>query len=270
MPVNSISFNQYLGGVLGVFLAFSPAFAQLPALSSDELSWLGTQIYKNECNSSYQCLTSWNQGEDFPSLGIGHFIWYQQHQQEIFEETFPSLINHMQLRGANLPNWLAQLEPKTSPWPDRETFLADLDGPRLTELRAFLIAHQDLQAEFIASRLFRLLPTMLANTQAADQEKLRANFHDLAASWAPYGLYALIDYVHFKGTGIKASERYNNQGWGLSQVLLTMESGSGIEGFVVAADTILSRRVDNAPTARNEQRWLAGWKNRLQTYLPPA
>jgi hypothetical protein len=270
MPVNSISFNRYLGLVVGLFLAFPPAFAQLPALNSDDLAWLGAQIFKNECNSKYQCLTSWNQGEDFPSLGIGHFIWYRQHQEEIFEETFPSLINYMELRGASVPNWLNQLDPKVSPWLSRESFLQDQDGPRLTELRSFLLAHQDLQAEFIANRLVSLLPELLANSSTPDRLKLQNNFHQLVGSAQPYGLYALIDYVHFKGTGIKRSERYNNRGWGLSQVLIAMESDTGLPGFVAAAEKVLTLRVTNAPAARNEQRWLAGWKNRLQTYLPPA
>jgi hypothetical protein len=270
MPVNSISFNRYLGAVMGAFLAFSQAYAQLPTLSSEDLTWLGAQIFKNECNSNYQCLTSWNQGEDFPSLGIGHFIWYRHQQQEIFEETFPSLINYMEQEGAVLPKWLEQLEPLTSPWPNRDVFLDSIEGSRLTELREFLLAHQDLQAQFIANRLFTLLPEMLENTAIEEQTRLQTNFHELAKSEQPYGLYALIDYVHFKGTGLKQTERYNNHGWGLKQVLLTMETGSGLAGFVAAAEITLTRRVNNAPLVRNEQRWLAGWKNRLQTYLPRA
>ena len=35
------------------------------------------------------------QREDFPSLGIGHFIWYRADQQSTFEETFPQLIEFM-------------------------------------------------------------------------------------------------------------------------------------------------------------------------------
>lgn len=42
-----------------------------------------------------------------------------------------------------------------------------------------------------------------------------------------------------------------------------------LQRFQEAAARVLSRRVANAPTDRNEQRWLAGWLNRLDTYLPP-
>ena len=42
---------------------------------------------------------------------------------------------------------------------------------------------------------------------------------------------------------------------------------ASINSFVESAEQILERRVENAPTARNEQQWLAGWRKRLQTYL---
>ncbi len=36
------------------------------------------------------------------------------------------------------------------------------------------------------------------------------------------GWYPLIDYINFKGKGIKETEKYNGEGWGLLQVLQTM------------------------------------------------
>ena len=82
-------------------------------------------------------------------------------------------------------------------------------------------------------------------------------------------LYALIDYLHFKGSGLSEQEQYRQQGWGLKQVLLTMNPNEpdALFAFVSAASNVLSTRVANAPPQRNEQRWLAGWQNRLQTYL---
>ena len=82
------------------------------------------------------------------------------------------------------------------------------------------------------------------------------------------GLYALIDYVHFKGTGLSSKETYKGQGWGLKQVLHNMlNQSANINSFVESAEHILERRVENSPTARKEHRWLAGWRKRLQTYL---
>jgi hypothetical protein len=83
-------------------------------------------------------------------------------------------------------------------------------------------------------------------------------------------MYCLVDYVNFKGEGIKPTERYNGQGWGLLQVLEEMQgypTGSAATAeFSRAASAVLTRRVQNAPAARGEQRWLAGWLNRCKTY----
>lgn len=245
------------------------ALGQAPALNEAELLWLGDQIFANECNSRPACLTAWNEGEDFPSLGIGHFIWYRAGQQEAFAETFPDLIAFMQARGARAPAWLEEAGFE-QPWPDRAAFLAAQDDPRLVELRAFLAQHTDLQTAFIISRFDGALERLLQAVPPAQHAGLTAKFNRVAGAEAPYGLYALIDYVHFKGEGTKESERYDGKGWGLLQVLQGMpaESATPLQDFVASARTVLARRVELAPAARNEQRWLAGWNARLDTYLP--
>ena len=48
---------------------------RLPALNDSDYDWIGSRIYKNEALGKPEYLTHWNEGEDFPSLGIGHFIW---------------------------------------------------------------------------------------------------------------------------------------------------------------------------------------------------
>jgi hypothetical protein len=112
--------------------------------------------------------------------------------------------------------------------------------------------------------LEQALPKMLEAVQSGDREKVRANFDRLAAE--PEGLYALVDYVNFKGEGTLTSERYHGQGWGLLQVLEEMGKGSARPEFCRAADRVLTRRVANSPPGRNEQRWLPGWRNRIRTY----
>jgi hypothetical protein len=37
---------------------------------------IGRKVWQNECGGTVAGLTSWNAGENFASLGIGHFIWY--------------------------------------------------------------------------------------------------------------------------------------------------------------------------------------------------
>jgi hypothetical protein len=267
MPVISISFNRFLGIMGALSGLISSASAQLPTLSEADFQWLGKQIYQNECNSSYQCLTSWNQGEDFPSLGIGHFIWFQADQIEPFEETFPALLHYLRNQGKALPKWLTDMPIAESPWSNRDSFLADIDSARMTELREFLFITREQQSAFIANRLVETLPQLLQLAPIESHPTIESNFNAVAHASPPYGLYALIDYVHFKGSGINEKERYQGQGWGLQQVLLQM-SGNDLQAFVNAAQTVLTRRVQYSPEHRNEGRWLEGWKNRLQTYLP--
>ena len=89
------------------------------------------------------------------------------------------------------------------------------------------------------------------------------------------GLFAVIDYYNFKGLGVNPRERYQQQGWGLIQVLqeiLAMETGDAdcidlVEQFRQAAAKRLSLRVKLSPPERNETRWLEGWLARLQGYV---
>lgn len=247
----------------------------LPALEDEQLEWLGERIFTNECRRQPRCLTAWNAGEDFPSLGIGHFIWYRAGQQAIFEESFPALLDYLREQDAPPPEWLD--DNPHNPWPDRENFLNDLDGPRLTGLRRYLMDTMAEQTRFILQRFEASLPTLLAHDPDGI---LRSHLLAVADSHPPYGLYALIDYTHFKGTGLSPSERYRQAGWGLLQVLQQMaqeraspydaEAGTApLEDFTTVARRVLRQRVANAPPQRNESRWLAGWQARLDTYIAP-
>jgi hypothetical protein len=110
----------------------------------------------------------------------------------------------------------------------------------------------------------------------AAPENLRSHieqqYRRIAAS--PMGGYVLTDYVNFKGEGVSRSERYRGQGWGLMQVLASMQGAmaglEAIEEFVRTADALLTRRVANSPPHRQEQHWLAGWRKRLTTYTQEA
>ncbi|GJM12836.1 MAG: hypothetical protein DHS20C12_12390 [Pseudohongiella sp.] len=269
MPAISISFNRYLLLLLLQISLIPAAWGQLPQFEPQQMKWLGERVFANECNSNFSCLTSWNEGEDFPSLGIGHFIWYRAHQAERFEETFPALLEFYVRNGYQLPQWLRALDGLDSPWQDRQQFLADLDSPRMNQLRTFLGSTIELQVLFIVERLHGSVDALFEGLDPTQRSSLQTSFYEIANSQAPYGMYALIDYVHFKGTGIAPSERYQGQGWGLLQVLLELEgSAANLENFVSAATRVLERRVANAPIERAEQRWIAGWTNRLQTYLP--
>jgi hypothetical protein len=55
------------------------------ALTPRELDVIGHRVWQNECNGTREGLTSWNTGENFASLGIGHFIWYPKGVNGPFE-----------------------------------------------------------------------------------------------------------------------------------------------------------------------------------------
>ena len=106
-------------------------------------------------------LTSWNKGEYFASLGIGHFIWYHGKRRGPFEESFPPLIRFIKAKGVSgIPSWIT---PTTKcPWTSREAFLAAKDSAKMKELRAFLHRTIPTQTAFILQRLEKALPKMLA------------------------------------------------------------------------------------------------------------
>lgn len=249
----------FLGiGLTGVLFPLATPATAAVQLSAGQLQRVGQRIWQNECGGTLAGLTSWNSGEAFASLGIGHFIWYPKDKRGPFEESFPPLMAFLQSRGVKVPAWA--LGP--CPWPAKAAFEADRAGPRLTELRGLLSKTTGLQTEFIMARLQRALPKMLAETR--QKGRVQANFDGLMAT--PEGAFCLIDYVNFKGEGTAASERYNGQGWGLLQVLEGMASPTPA-AFAASAKAALSRRVQNAPPARGEQRWLKGWHNRCEGYL---
>ncbi|MCY4356638.1 MAG: hypothetical protein OXD01_03855 [Gammaproteobacteria bacterium] len=242
--------------------------SELPSLSKRHYQWLGERVFANECNQQLECLVHWNDGENFPSLGIGHFIWYAEGQSERFEETFPQLLAFLQQRGIELPTWLEKPLQADNPWPNRLDFQTASGSHRMQELRQLLQATKDGQAAFIVRRLDNTAVELLESVPESQQDSLRQVFTSVANSSSPLGTYALIDYLHFKGSGLNPSERYRQQGWGLKQVLLRLNPATAnVENFVEAATDVLTERVLNAPVERNEQRWLPGWHKRLQTYL---
>jgi hypothetical protein len=242
---------------------------ELPALTVEQTEWIGKRIFANECNLKTACLTSWNAGEDFPSLGIGHFIWYRGDQQDVFVESFPALLDFYEAQGVAIPEWIASLPGRDSPWPDKVTFLADLESPRMQILRDFLNDTRAIQVQFIIERMHASLPALLEHT--AHKEEVAALFLEIARSEPPLGMYALIDYVNFKGEGTSETERYAGQGWGLlqvlEQVLQTRNETPLMAQFSRSAKVILARRIMNSPGDRGEQRWREGWNARVATYM---
>jgi hypothetical protein len=244
---------------------FLLATAAASAITPGELESIGRRVWQNECGGTREGLTSWNTGENFASLGIGHFIWYPKGVNGPFEESFPSLVRFFAANGVKLPAWLKAEDD--CPWNTRSEFLGEAKGEKMSELRDLLAGTIQLQARFLAQRMEASLPKMLESAPKSQRAGIKANYEKLAATKS--GTFALIDYVNFKGEGTKATERYNGEGWGLLQVLAGMEESDGANPaarFARSADQTLTRRVRNAPSERHEERWLPGWKNRVRAY----
>jgi hypothetical protein len=239
--------------------------------SPDELEKLGRRIWNSECGGTVEGLTSWNQGEAFASLGIGHFLWFPEGSGAIFEESFPDLLDFALEKGAHteIPKWIRDGGRSGSwpacPWPYRESFLAEFNSGRMRELRSFLQSTVPLQTEFLLARFDAAFLKVLASAGSSERQVGRS-FSLLSGT--PEGAFAMIDYVNFKGEGTNEAERYQGEGWGLLQVLQTMGAAEGtgdspVHAFSKAADQVLTRRTENNPS---DAKWLAGWRSRVADY----
>ena len=246
--------------ILAAGILTASAQVQIPPATAAKI---GQRIWQNECGGTVAGLTSWNAGEAFASLGIGHFIWYPAGGKQTYQESFPGLVQLMIARRAAVPSWLATA--KSCPWRDRAAFNAAKNSPQMQELRTLLSRTVSIQAEYAAQRSVNSLPKILSAVPAKERQAVAAKFNALAGTGA--GLYCLMDYVNFKGEGTNPAERYKGEGWGLLQVLRGMpavQPGPAPAAFAASAKRVLGRRIANAP--KDETRWKAGWFSRCDSY----
>lgn len=254
--------------LLPLLLLAGPAWAGVSRIDipPQDMERIGRRIWKNECGGTVAGLTSWNQGEAFASLGIGHFIWYPAGPHGPFQESFPLLLEFLAQNGASVPDWLQGLPD--CPWPDREAFRQDLDSQRMKQLRDLLASTVALQTRFIVDRMEAALPKILAASPAGERPALRRQFYRVGSE--SLGVYGLVDYVNFKGEGVSPSESYKGEGWGLLQVLQGMSGEAAgqaaLDDYSLSAEKVLKRRVANSPPERREERWLPGWLERVKSY----
>ncbi len=254
--------------ILTFWLAIA-ALAEPIKISHEEALEIGVKIWYNECGGTVSGLTSWSYGENFASLGIGHFIWYPYNENQTFSESFPALLHYMEQHGIAVPQWLQGNWSPYCPWNNRLEFLTAENSARMIELREFLLSTIPIQTQFMISRMEMALPRMLASMPPTERPYIRDQFYRIAAT--PVGVYALVDYVNFKGIGVSLNDYYDPQGWGLAQVIEEMKYAPGdmttMQAFTWAANQVLTRRVVNALPRHDYTIWLDGWRNRLRTYL---
>lgn len=259
--------SLFIVWLVSISCTLSAQHPQPVKLNAADLDRIGKRIWQNECAGTVEGLTSWNTGENFASLGIGHFIWYPKGVEGPFEESFPQLVHWLGSRGIRLPAWLPAM--RDCPWPNRDAFLRDKNGPWQKDLRVLLSATVREQTLFIIHRLQQAEPKFYRAAGKRGDQVVR-NMALLRQTAA--GNFAMIDYINFKGEGLNPKERYRGEGWGLLQVLENMRAngpGDASAAFAAAAERVLARRVANSPPERGEKRWMAGWANRCRSYVKP-
>jgi len=246
------------------------------ALQDDVAQKVGHKIWLNETDGNRDAITSWNAGEEFASLGIGHFLWFPAGKPAPFEESFPPLLAFLRQQNARLPTWVDKTPIPPCPWTSRADFRKNFNSPRMKELRQFLLDTVAGQAQYLVVRANGAMNKILQTaTDSAERAHIITQFSRVVE--ASQDLYPLIDYVEFKGEGSNPEETAvdkqtgKRQGWGLKQVLLKMsgettEPKAVLAEYADAAQFVLRQRVRNIPANRA---WEAGWLRRIDTYRRP-
>lgn len=292
------------------------------------LDKLGEALFKNEANCKTIHLTHWGKSEEFPSMGLPHAIWYNQNTSKKYQEQFPELIRfiHKNLKShekvqLTWPVLLAQNPLPPAPWKNQKEFAqiqnvslkieATMDSVQLLALKKqfpllypqayqlFEIRHflsnpivLRLQAKYVVEKTFYSLHRILAMSEKKSPEMAQALYLQMQRLLSSQeGVLSLVDYLNFKGEGIKASERTPvlNHSWGLAVVLELMGhikserclTPSKIPGactnnqFAEAALCALQRLAyhsgePSSPAQTQRYLWLnGGWKTRVETNYRP-
>ncbi|MFA6408995.1 MAG: hypothetical protein WCW01_02305 [Gammaproteobacteria bacterium] len=268
--MKSIRYVIIIFFLMGFSTSLFAANAPAKLLPSVDAVLIGMKIWKNECGGSILGLTSWNSGEDFASLGIGHFLWYPEHSSgRSNQDSFPQLIVFMQENNFDIPGWIKSAAAIGCPWHSREEFMHAENDPRMRELRLFLSRNIVAQVDFMVYRFALMLPKILQAAPAPKRPVIAKRLYEIMQT--PQGVYALIDYLNFKGDGILAEHsKQARPSWGLLQVLENMDHApsnlSPQEAYIWSARAVLERRVLYAASSQHEEKWLAGWLKRVDGY----
>ena len=243
----------------------------IASLSDSEIRAIGDKIFRNESGGDIDKLVHWNVGENFASMGIGHFTWYPAGRRNRYGNTFPGLLDHLQSNGVRLPVWVQKARHTGAPWRTKGELKHAKRSAQVQEFQNLLYQTRYLQASYIFDRAKRAMPRLVKATPKHLQAHVAQNLNAVANTRG--GWYALIDYVNFKGEGLNRKGGYRGQNWGLLQVLENMRPSQpgqmALNNFADSAIDVLTRRVRNSDPKRNEARWLRGWTVRCNTYRHP-
>lgn len=253
-------------------------------LNKDQLLSLGYRMWHNYAGGTLEGLTKWG-GSDadhqFMYLGIANNVWLPEGASAIFQADWPTVAQRLQDLGCKIKPWMLG----DCPWQTQEEFDADFNSKKMVWLRTHLSKKKLVRAQAFctAERLQRSMdpssPDSLFKGLTADQSALVQKNFDLVVHCSnPSGIYALIDYVNFKGEGrIGEAEEFNGQSWGLLQVLLNMKTPSDgasdtevMMAFVQSAKFTLCQRIIKhriQDPNNNDVQYLDLWVTHLNDYL---
>lgn len=298
-----------------LFPLSSPLISQTSFLQK-----LSEALYKNEADCKNHNLTHWGKNEEFPSLGLPHAIWYGKISSKKYQEQFPELVRYLRknLKESNQQiSWPALLQKNPlspAPWASQAEFveikkislaienvkessqLADIkknqaalykDAYTLFEIRHFLSNPKilQLQAQFVIEKTFLSLHRILAASHRESPPEAQLLYRKIQVLLnSPEGVLAIVDYLNFKGEGLKPSERtpLGKYPWGLKTVLEIMPAMDPASAdqqtnvqFTQAALCSLQRMAYHSGSADSKDQlqryaWLnGGWKTRIESnYLP--
>jgi len=246
-------------------VSFTFSHQRVIAVSDNEALTIGMKIWFNESGGKLTGLVMWNQGEKCASLGIGHFTWYP-YPLGSANDGFPQFVKYLRQQGIAVPNWLRADAARYAIWSNREEFIAAEASRQMYELRIFLQESIAMQARFMAHQLETVLPKLLANIPPHERPYVCTQFYKLAHTEA--GLYAMMDYLNFRGNG--ASNSYGTNNTGLLRVLQDMRyappMATPVQAFTWSAKNALTRRLAHASEDSQDTHWIVGWLKRVDRY----
>jgi len=247
--------------LLLAFIAFFFIEPREIVVNQSQAHQIGSKIGVNEGVTSRISQVAWHQDDRYSTLGIARFIWYPPSESRE-SMSFNGLLTSLSQSGT-LPHWLMDVEDP--PWHSKDAYMSVEHDVFKRQLGDFLQENIGEQTQYLILNIESTLPNIIKVIQNPFA-KMHAyeNFYRIAMQ--DNGVYALLDYVVFQGDGLALNERYNNQGWGLLQVLENMSENSDnlLQGFMTSANYLLTRRIANAPS--NETKLLPAWQYRLRTY----
>lgn len=190
-----------------------------------ELPKVTANLLNNETSCKPGFMMEWDDkaGENFPSIGLPHVVWFPQNAKKVVDESFPRFWNYITKNYHGITRVPQMNVSGAAPWNSKAQFDSD---PVVKDINRFLLDPDvlKLEGEFAVQRGLDSVYTVMAANSLDPQAKMSqkdlcTNFKNLIAS--PQGLMAVVDYVNWKGEGVHYSEKTDRQNvrWGLKQVL---------------------------------------------------